>query len=166
MSELNKVARDERQLEQYIGAVLGGQPLRQAPLSLEARVMRELAWRAARPWWVQGFGRWPWAARVLCVPLGLALVQLSFLMTARLTSLWQSVRTSAPASTAQSGLQLLGKLGQAVQTLGSLAAHAIPQPWLYAGAGLALLLYAALFGLSAAAFRTLLVTAEPVRYST
>jgi hypothetical protein len=166
MSNLNKSAREEGQLEGYIGAVLSRQPLRQAPSTLEARVMRELAMRASKPWWLQGFGRWPWAARVLFLPLGLGLVQLSFLATGRLMSFWQTLQTSAPASKAQSGLQLLGNLSQAVQTLGNMLTHSIPQAWLYAAAGLALLLYAALFGLGAAAFRTLLATSEPVRYST
>jgi hypothetical protein len=166
MSNLNKPPRDERQLQQYIGTVLSRQPLRQAPSTLEARVLRELALRASKPWWLQGFSRWPWAARVLFLPLGLGLVQLSFLTIGRLMSLWQTLQTSGPASTAQSGLKLLSNLSQAVQTLGNMVAHAIPQVWIYGGAGLALLLYAALFGLGAAAFRTLLVTSEPVRYPT
>jgi hypothetical protein len=166
MSNLNKPARDERQLEQSIGTLLSRQPLRQAPASLEGRVMRELAVRAAKPWWLQGFSRWPWAARVLFLPLGLGLVQLSFFTTARLTSLWQSVQTSAPANTAQSGLNMLGNLGQAAQMLANLVTREISPVWIYGGAALALFLYAALFGLGAAAFRTLVVTSEPVRYPT
>jgi hypothetical protein len=166
MTKLNKPPRDEQQLEQYIGTLLSRQPLRQAPSSLEARVLRELAVRASKPWWLQGFSRWPWAARVLCLPVGLGLVQLSFLTTGRLMSLWQALQTSAPASTAQSGLQMLGNLSQAVQTLGNMLTREIPQVWIYGAAGLALLLYAALFGLGAAAFRTLLATSEPVRYPT
>ncbi len=166
MTKLNKPPRDERELEQYVGALLSRQPLRQAPATLEARVLRELAVRAARPWWLQGFSRWPWAARLLCLPVGLGLVQLSFLTTGRLVSLWQALQASAPASTAQSGLRLLGNMGQAVQTIGNMVTREIPQVWIYGAAGLALLLYAALFGLGAAAFRTLLVTPEPVRYPT
>ena len=164
MYSMNKPPRDERQLEQFIAAVLRQQPLRQAPATLEIRVLRELAQRAARPWWLQGFSRWPWAARLLFLPVGVGLVQLSFLTTARLLSLWQTIQQSGPASTAQSGLQLLGNLGQAVQTLGHMVTRDIPQVWIYGGAGLALLLYMAMFGLGAAAFRTLVVTSEPVRY--
>ena len=164
MYSMNKPPPDERQLEQFIGALLGQQPLRQAPTTLEHRVLRELALRASRPWWLQGFSRWPWAARVLFLPLGLGLVQLSFLTTARLVALWQTLRLSAPASSAQSGLQTLGNLSLAVQSLGNMVAREIPQVWIYGGAGLALLVYAAMFGLGAAAFRTLIVTSEPVRY--
>jgi len=164
MYSMNKPPRDERQLEQFIGAVLGQQPLRQAPATLETRVLQELALRSSKPWWLQGFSRWPWAARLLFLPLGLGLVRLSFLTTAGLVSLWQTLQRSSPASSAQAGLQTLGSLGQAVQMLGNMVTRDIPQVWIYGGAGLALLLYAAMFGLGAAAFRTLVVTSEPVRY--
>jgi hypothetical protein len=166
MSNLNKPPRDERQLEQYIERVLGRQPLRQAPSSLEARVLREIAVRAARPWWLQGFSQWPSAARALFLPLGLGLIQLSFVTTGRLMSLWQTLQTSSPASSAQSGLQALSNLSQTLQTLGHLVTRGISPVWIYGGIGLALFLYAALFGLGAAAFRTLIVPSEPVRYST
>src|SRR4051812_41975632 len=166
MSHINKPALDERQLERYVGSLLSHQPLRQAPSGLEARVLQELELQASRPWWLQSYRRWPWSARVLFLPLALALVQLSILATGRLVALWQSLESSAPASTAQSALLTLTNLSHAVQTLGSLLTRQISPAWLYGGVGLALLLYAALFGLGAAAFRTLLVTSEPVRYPT
>ena len=154
---------DERQLEQFVGSILRRQPLRQAPATLETRVLRELA-LAARPWWQRGFSRWPLAARVVCMPLGVGLAWLSLLTTARLVSLWQSIQHSAPASTAQAGLQWFQDLGLALQALGHVVTREIPQWWVYGGAGLAIFVYAALFGLSAAAFRTLLVTSTPARY--
>ena len=166
MINVNKPPRDEQQLEQYIGSLLRRQPLRQAPASLESRVLGELALRASKPWWLQGFTRWPWVARVLFLPLGLGLVQLSFLATERLMSLWQALQRSSPGASAESGLQQLSNLSQAVQTLGNMVTRGIPQVWIYGGAGLALLLYAALFGLGAAAFRTLVATSEPVRNPT
>lgn len=164
MNSLNKPPRDQRQLEQFIGKVLKQQPQRQAPATLESSVLRELALRASKPWWLQGFSRWPWAARILFLPLVVGLVQLSFVTTGRLMSLWQTLQHSAPASSAQTGLQALSNLGQAAKALSNVVTHAIPQPWVYGGAALALLLYAAMFGLGAAAFRTLVVTSEPVRY--
>ena len=163
MNSMSKPPRDERQLEQFIGTVLGRQPLRQAPATLEARVLRELALRASKPWWLQGFSRWPWTARVLFIPLLLGLVELSFITTARLSSLWQAVQHSASASKAGSGLQALSNLGQAAQSLVNVITHAVPPVWIYGGATVALLLYAAMFGLGAAAFRTLVATSEPVR---
>jgi hypothetical protein len=164
MNSVRKPPRDEQQLEQFIGRVLGQQPQRQAPASLEFRVLQELALRASKPWWLQSFSRWPWVARLLFLPLVLGLVQLSFTTTARLTALWQTLQHSAPASRAQSGLQALSNLGQAAQSLSNVVTHAVPQVWIYGGAALGLLLYAAMFGLGAAAFRTLIVSPEPVRY--
>jgi hypothetical protein len=93
-------------------------------------------------------------------------VQLSFLTTERVMALWQTLQQSAPATKAESGLQWFNSLSQAVQTLGNMLTRDIPQVWIYGGAGLALLLYAAMFGLGAAAFRTVLATSEPVRYPT
>ena len=87
MSNVNKPPGDEQQVERYIGTLLSKQPLRQAPSTLETRVLRELALRASKPWWLQGFSRWPWAARALFLPLGVGLVQLSFVATARLMAL-------------------------------------------------------------------------------
>jgi len=166
MTAPNQPARDPQQLEQYIGKLLKAQQSRQAPASLESRVLRELELRASKPWWLQGFSRWPWAARLLFLPLGLGLVQLSFLTTERVMALWQTLQQSAPATKAESGLQWFNSLSQAVQTLGNMLTRDIPQVWIYGGAGLALLLYAAMFGLGAAAFRTVLATSEPVRYPT
>lgn len=156
--------RNEQQLEQFIGSVVRSQPLRRAPPTLEARVLRVLAAEAARPWWRQGFTRWPWMARLVFVPLGLGGVQLSLLATARLASLWQALQHTAPASSAWSGLQRLGDLAQALQTLGGMLTRGIPAAWIYGGAGLTLLLYAALFGLGAVAFRTLIATPDHLRY--
>jgi len=164
MTHPQQPAPDERALEQLIGSVLRQQPLRRAPATLEARVLRELALRAAHPWWQLGFSHWPRAARILCLPVGMALVPLSFLITSRLLSLWQSVQQSTPANAAQSGWRWLENLGQALQALGNVVTREIPQWWVYGGACAALLMYAALFGLGAAAFRTLFVTSEPVRY--
>ena len=166
MNEPRQSAADEQALEQFIGSVLRKQPLRHAPATLESRVLSELELRNAKTWWQLGFSRWPWAARALCVPVGAALVWLSFLSTARLLSLWQGIQFTAPASAAQSGWRWFETLGQALQSLGNLVSHAVPQWLLYGGAGAALFVYAAFFGLGAAAFRTLFVTPEPVRYPT
>ena len=164
MTRQDQFANDPRQLEQLVGSVLRQQPLRQAPATLEARVLRELALQAAHPWWQLGFSRWPMAARILFLPLGLSLVRLSFLTTARLVSLWDSIQQSAPASAAQSGLRWFENLGLALQALGNVVTRDLPQWWVYGGAGLALLIYAALFGLGAVAVRTLVAHSEPVRY--
>lgn len=161
---MGKPPLDPRQLEHFIAGVTGAQPLRRAPATLEARVLQQLARRAARPWWLQGFSGWPWPARLLFLPLALGFVQLAFVASTRVTLLWQTLQQSAPAVTARSGLQSLGDLARAGQTVAELVAHGIPGAWIYGAAALALLLYAALFGLGAAAFRTLIVTPASIRY--
>ena len=165
MNRMNRPPRDERELEGYIGRILSQQPLRQAPANLEARILQRLAQEAARPWWRLGFSRWPWSARLLFLATGAGLARIAFLAMGRLDALWQAVQQTAPVDTARAGLQLIDNLGHALQTLGSMVTQVIPQAWMYGVVGLALLLYAALFGLGAAAFRTLILTTpEPVRY--
>jgi hypothetical protein len=161
MNSMQKPPRDEQQLEQYIGKLLRAQPLRQAPASLAARIEQQLALQAARPWWVQGFSAWPWLARILFAIASAALVALTYLTTDRLSWISESLQQSSIANATRAGAQMFTNLGHALQTLGGM----IPAAWLYAGAGVALLLYAALFGLGAAAFRTLFdPTPEPARY--
>ena len=66
----------DEKLERLVSQVLRDQPLRQAPASLEARVLSELAARARLPWWRRGIASWPAVVRVpvitgcaVCVPL-------------------------------------------------------------------------------------------------
>ena len=161
MNSMQKPPRDELELEQYIGKLLRAQPLRQAPASLQARIEQQLAFQAARPWWVQGFSAWPSLARILFAIVSAALVALTYLTTDRLSWISQALQQSSIANSARAGAQMFANLGHALQTLGGM----VPSAWLYGGAGVALFLYAALFGVGAAAFRTLFdPTPEPVRY--
>jgi hypothetical protein len=151
-------------LEQFIDAILREQPLRRAPPGFEARVLQRLAQQAAHPWWRQGFNRWPKSAQLLFLPLAVCFVPLLFRAAGSLTALLQSARNSAPLSAAQSAATTVASLGHAAQTLGNLVMREIPGVWIYGGVGVAALLYAALFGLSAAAFRTLVLTSQNAQY--
>jgi hypothetical protein len=150
--------------EQFIDAVLRRQPLRRAPAGFEARVLQQLAQRSARPWWLQGFTRWPKSAQLLFVPLAIGCVPLLFRAASSLAALFPSARQSGPLSAAQSAATTVGTLGHAAQTLGDLVMRQIPAVWIYGGVGLATLLYVALFGLCAAAFRTLVLTPQHAQY--
>src|SRR5260221_3542166 len=151
-------------LEQFIDGILRQQPLRRAPPGFEARVLERLAQQAARPWWLQGFNRWPKAAQLLFLPLAVCFVPLLFRAAGSVTALLQSARYSAPLGVARSAASTVGTLGHAAQTLGDLVMREIPSAWLYGGVGLAARLYVALFGLCAAAFRTLLLTPQHAQY--
>jgi hypothetical protein len=165
MNSMQKPPHDEPELEQYIGRILRAQPLRQAPAGLEARVLQQLALDAARPWWLQGFSRWPWLARILFALVSAGLVALTYFTTDRLGSLSQGLQQTAPANAVRAGVHVFGDFGQSLQTLGEIITKNIPTAWLYGGAGVALLLYAALFGLGAVVFRTLIdTTPEHARY--
>jgi hypothetical protein len=165
MNSMQKPPRDERELEQYIGKLLRAQPLRQAPASLEIRIEQQLALRAARPWWLQGFSAWPWLARILFVFVSAGPVVLTYLTSDRLGWISRALQQSSLANAARASAQMFANLGHALQTLGDMLTRNIPSAWLYGGAGVALFLYAALFGLGAAAFRTLIdTTPEHARY--
>src|SRR5258708_1815421 len=151
-------------LEQFIDGILRKQPLRRAPAGFEARVLQRLAQQAPRPWWLQGFKPWPKAAQLPFFPLPVCLVPLLFRAARPLTALLQSARYSAPLDAAQSAASALGSLGHAAQVVGGLVMREIPAVWIYGSVGLAALLYAALFGLSAAAFRTLVQTPQHAQY--
>jgi len=155
-------------LEEFIAAIARAQPLRRAPATLEERVLRQIAQRAARPWWRLGFSDWPWPVRLLCLPLGAAFVELAFLAGTRVALLWQSwqssLRYSTLAVSAHSTLQSLADLARAGRTLAALAAQGVAGNWVYGTAAAGLLLYALLFGLGAAAFRALILTPASHRY--
>ncbi len=53
-----------------------------------------------------------------------------------------------------------GRLGRRRQELAALIVRAVPPEWLYAGLAVSAALYAALFGLGAAAYRTLYLNSK------
>ena len=165
MNRTQKPPRDERELEQYIGKLLRAQPLRQAPASLEARIQQRLAAEAARPWWLQGFSAWPWLARMLFALVSAGLVALTYLTSDRLSWVSDSLQQSSLATTGRATAQMIANLGHALQLLGEMLTRNVSSAWLYGAAGVTLFLYVALFGLGAAAFRTLFdTTPEHARY--
>lgn len=144
----------DEKLERLVSRVLRDQPLRQAPASLEARVLGELAARARLPWWRRGIASWPARVRVpvitgcaVCVPLVWVL------------SLWLATRVaSATRSRIAGPLATLQGAGHTLASLGTLAAHiiqSIPREWLLGGLIATATLYAALFALVAVGYSLL-----------
>jgi hypothetical protein len=144
----------DEKLERLVSRVLRDQPLRQAPASLEARVLGELAARARLPWWRRGIASWPTMVRVpvitgcaVCVPLVWVL------------SLWLATRVaSATRSRIAGPLATLQGAGHTLASLGTLAAHiiqSIPREWLLGGLIATATLYAALFALVAVGYSLL-----------
>jgi len=140
--------RAER-LEQFVASLARSQPPRRAPASLEARVFAQIS---AQPWWRKGFVHWPVWARAAFLVASVGFVRLALAGVMSLTDLVRSADVA--------GVDTLHRTGQAVSTtvsLGELLFHAIPPVWLYAGAAVGFILYAALFGLGTFAYRTLYV---------
>jgi len=150
---MNKHAESEQKLERVLGQALHGLPLRRAPRSLESRVIDALQRRAARPWWQASFSSWPMAARVVFVLTCAALIAATILggISAFLGDRSLNEAAAALLSWLNPLLTILSSAGGLV----ALLIRVIPPLWLYGTLGLGAFLYVTLFGLGAAAYRTL-----------
>jgi hypothetical protein len=143
----------EQKLEQVLNQALHGLPLRRAPASLESRVINELERRARAPWWRASFTNWPVAARVVFVLTcaGLSAATILGGVSAYLGNRSVNQASAAVLSWVDPFLTLLSSVGG----LASVLFRVIPPLWLYGTLGLGVFLYVTLFGLGAAAYRTL-----------
>jgi hypothetical protein len=147
----NDLTEADRQLEAAIDAALCELPLRSAPPSLELHVLEELSRRAALPWWRHSFAGWPGFARV-----GFVLICAVLIGLVVLGGVWAMRNLGSPALGALSmpwARHVVALAGVA----GELAAlvRIVPAGWVYEGLAASVVLYAALFGLGIAAYRTL-----------
>jgi fatty acid desaturase len=143
---------DELKLEHLIHQTLRALPDRKAPRSLESRVLAGIAARQALPWWRQPFAHWPLAVRAAFLVLagGLA-AGLVLLGTTGSADLLPAIRGFlAP-------LAQIHAVATFVADLGATVFRSIPPLWLYGVVAFVATLYAALFGLGATAYRTLIV---------
>jgi hypothetical protein len=145
-------SESEQKLEQALHQALRSVPLRKAPSSLEARVMNELTRRAAMPWWRASFVSWPMAARVGFVLTCAALIAVTILggMSAYLGD--------RPLEASAFVLSWVNPFLTLISSVGGMAAvlfRVIPPLWLYGSLAMGIFLYVSLFGLGAAAYRTL-----------
>jgi hypothetical protein len=150
---MTKHIDSEQKLERVMNQALKGLPLRRAPGTLELRVANELQRRAALPWWRVSFTHWPAAARVAFVVICVALVAATILGGVSAFIGLRSLNEVAALvlSWVQPFLAVLSSAGGVT----ALLVHIIPPLWIYGGMTLGIVLYVALFGLGAAAYRTL-----------
>jgi hypothetical protein len=150
----------EQKLEQVLHQALKGLPPRRAPSALESRVLNELARRASLPWWRGSFANWPVGARVAFVLICAALVAATILGG---VSAYLGDRSLNEASAVVLGwVHPLWAVMSSAGGLASLLVRVIPPLWLYGTLGLGILLYVTLFGLGAAAYRTLYLRSSSV----
>jgi len=150
---MNKMTPEE--LEKFIHQNLRSLPPRRAPRSLEARVMAALEQQAAIAWYHKSWSYWPAAVRAafLAVATGVsgAMLTAFYLM-------FNGIETSAMFVQAGARLSFLTKIYHTMVWIVDFAGNvfsSIPPLWLYCGVALVAALYATLFGLGAAAYRTL-----------
>jgi hypothetical protein len=145
--------------EQALNHVLQNLPLRQTPASFEARVLQQLEQRWNRDWWRRGFAHWPAAARVAFVSLCISLVSATLMDT-----LWSTLGADALHRAFGRALSwtylAVGAVASATD-LWTRVASALPENWRFTIVAVAAVLYAALFGLGAIAYRTLFLSPSP-----
>ena len=143
---------NEQKLEQLIHQTLRALPDRKAPRTLESRVLAGIAARQALPWWRQSFAHWPLPARAAFLVLAGGLAAGFVLLGANgSVDLLPAIRGFlAP-------LAQVRAVATFVADLGTTVFRSIPILWLYGVVAFIATLYAALFGLGATAYRTLIV---------
>ena len=136
------------QLERFIDKALRDQPLQRAPSDLESKVMAAIAHRAVTPWWRSSFAHWPAAARVLFLVASAVFVKLG---------LDAAALVIGPIDPAARSAALFAELAWIHALFGSIGAvlRSLPSWWIYCGVTVLGALYLMLFGVSAAAYRTL-----------
>jgi hypothetical protein len=149
--------QDHDKVEASIHRMLRKLPDRKAPSSLESRVMAELGRRASLPWWRKSFAHWPSAIRAgFFVGAGLA----AALVVAGVFVLRQSPgahEVTAGISTSYAWFALARDLVAAAGLRVKMLVATVPPLFLYGGAALLALCYAAVAAAGAATYRALLV---------
>jgi len=132
-------------LERLFDRTLRELPLRRAPPTLESRIFAELERRASLPWWRRSFAHWPLTARAAFLLICTALAGLAIAGAAAAAADVRSLYWARE----------IGGLVSAGSNLVALLTGIAPPLWFYQGIAVCAVLYAALFGLGAALYRTL-----------
>ena len=144
-----------QELEQLIHRTLRDLPPRRAPGSIEQRVLAEIARRAARQWWRKSFAHWPVPALAGFVVLSAGLVKLGFMAGVWIMAGFDPApfkeTLAQPFSWLESGLVIVN----AITGFCDIMLRNIPPLWVYGGLIFFASMYAALFGLGAAAYKAL-----------
>lgn len=138
-------------LEKLIHQTLRSLPDREAPRSLEHRVLAAIAARQALPWWRQSFTHWPVAAR------SVFLVASAVFAAAVLAGFFRATGEVQATSLLAGPLEAWARVqafAAAISDLGGVVWRSIPSLWIYGALAFAATMYAAFFGLGAAAYRT------------
>ena len=142
-------------LEKFIHQTLRALPARRAPHSLESRVRAAIDARAALPWWQQSFAQWPVAARVAFVIASAGLAKLAIVAAVWAMAGFDGAEFANAFSTQIGWIQTASAVFTGIGNFFETLYRSIPPLWLYGGVAFIGVLYAALFGLGATAYRLL-----------
>ena len=142
-------------LERLVHQTLRELPPRRAPRSLEQRVLAAIERRAARPWWRKSFAHWPIAARAAFLLLSLGIVKLALFGGVWVMSGFDRAQFRAAFATQLTWMENGFAVVRAITGFFDIMFRTIPPLWLYGGLAFVGAMYFALFGLGAAAYRTL-----------
>ena len=130
-------------------------PPRPAPRSLEERVLAEIARRQALPWWRKSFAHWPGSARILFVVVSLGVTGLVLLLSGWGTAGIEALPLRSAFAQEFAWFENARAVFQALQGFFEIIVRNIPPIWFYGALGFLAAMYAAFFGLGAAAYRAL-----------
>lgn len=142
-------------LERLIARTLRELPVRRAPPSLESRVLAELERRAALPWWRQSFVHWSVPARVAFIVVCAGLAKLALMATVWVTAGFDAGRFKEAFASQYAWMHRISSVATGVVEFFDIVLRNLPPLWLYGGLAFVAMMYVALFGLGAAAYRTL-----------
>jgi hypothetical protein len=137
----------QEELERQLSRTLRDQPLRRAPATLERRVLAQIEAGAAASW-RRGFAHWPLAARLVFIAASVGVVKLALSM-----AMWLSTPLDSPAVPWSLPSQIAW-LQTLLVAVGSIV-RTVPSLWVHAGLVILAIMYAALFGIGATAYRTM-----------
>lgn len=136
------------ELERQLTRALQDQPPRRAPSTLERRVLAQIEAGAAATGWRRGFAHWPVAARVVFLAASVGVVKVALSM-----AMWLATPLDSPALSVHLPSQVAWL--QTLLVAGSSVVHTVPSVWVHAGVAILAIMYAALFGIGATAYRTM-----------
>lgn len=145
---MNTPTNRDEQLAHLAAKALQDQPLRRAPAALQSKVLAEIARRAAAPWWQRSFAQWPMAARGVFLALSIGFVKLG------LDAVSLVIDPIDPAARSAALFAEVSWIHALFATVGAVF-RGLPGLWVYGGIAVFAALYVMLFGVSAAAYRTL-----------
>ena len=134
------------EIERQVTRALQEQPARRAPSTLERRVLAQIEAGATAIGWRRGFAHWPMAARIVFLAASVGVVKVALLV-----AMWLSTPLDSPAVSVQLPSQI-SWLQTLFVAIGN-AAHTVPSLWIHAGIAILALMYVALFGIGASAYR-------------